>query len=129
MVECPWCHEEVEVNNGRCPACKNDIDAEAIVHEFDPEREEFIFKANAHLSVEDRIAHSFQCAKCKCDECLIKEVAMTGTGLSKLFDIEHHHFLAVSCTHCGFAEFYNPDILKGKKSGQLGTIMDILFGG
>ncbi|MCJ8010813.1 zinc ribbon domain-containing protein [Paenibacillus sp. KQZ6P-2] len=39
-----------------------------------------------------------------------------------------HHFLFVSCTHCGFVEIYNPDVLRGYKSGTLSTLMDILFG-
>lgn len=59
---------------------------------------------------------------------MTKELAMTGTGLSKLFDIQYNHYLFVSCTHCGYVEIYNSDVLNGKKSGQLGSIMDILFG-
>ncbi|RUS45598.1 zinc ribbon domain-containing protein [Cohnella sp. AR92] len=80
------------------------------------------------MSAEDMIIARFRCSKCQGEECETKEVAMTGTGLSKLFDIEHNHFLFVSCTNCGFVEVYNPDILNGYKSGRLGTVMDILFG-
>ncbi|MNP82947.1 hypothetical protein D3C76_1817380 [compost metagenome] len=53
---------------------------------------------------------------------------MTGTGLSKLLDIQHHHYLFVSCTDCGFVEVYDPNILRGKKSGEPGTSPDIFFG-
>lgn len=53
---------------------------------------------------------------------------MTGTGLSKIFDIQYNHYLFVSCTQCGHVEVYNPDILRGKKSGELGTILDLFFG-
>jgi predicted nucleic-acid-binding Zn-ribbon protein len=52
---------------------------------------------------------------------------MTGTGLSKLLDIQHDHYLFVSCSRCGYVEVYNPRILNSNR-GQLGTIMDILFG-
>ncbi|MBB3129598.1 putative nucleic-acid-binding Zn-ribbon protein [Paenibacillus rhizosphaerae] len=52
---------------------------------------------------------------------------MTGTGLSKMFEIQHIHYLFVSCKHCGNVEVFNPDILEGKNKGQLGTILDILF--
>ncbi|MCM3718050.1 zinc ribbon domain-containing protein [Fictibacillus phosphorivorans] len=52
---------------------------------------------------------------------------MTGSGLSKLLDIQHNHFLFVSCMNCGYVEVYNPDVLEGKK-GQLSSILDILFG-
>jgi predicted nucleic-acid-binding Zn-ribbon protein len=50
-----------------------------------------------------------------------------GTGLSKLFDIQHNHFLFISCDYCGFVEIYDPDVLSWKKAGSIGTIMDILF--
>nr|WP_248930894.1 zinc ribbon domain-containing protein [Paenibacillus hamazuiensis] len=72
--------------------------------------------------------NKFRCSKCNHNECLTKEVSMSGTGLSKIFDIEYNHFLFVSCTNCGFVEVYNPDVLRGHTSGRLGTIMDLLFG-
>lgn len=80
------------------------------------------------MGIEEAIQEKFKCSKCGGTSCLTKEVAMTGTGLSKLFDIQHNHFLFVSCENCGFVEVYNPAILEGKSRGQLGTILDILFG-
>lgn len=77
--------------------------------------------------VEQEIQSKFKCVKCAHTSCLTKEVAMTGTGLSKMFDIQHNHFLFVSCQHCGYVEVYNPSILEEKK-GQLGSILDIFFG-
>ncbi|OCT14542.1 hypothetical protein A8709_27155 [Paenibacillus pectinilyticus] len=74
------------------------------------------------------MANQFTCTKCKHKACRVKEVAMTGTGLSKILDIQHHHFLFVSCLHCGYVEIFDPDVLTSKKAGQLGTIIDILFG-
>lgn len=80
------------------------------------------------MSIELVIQEKFKCTKCTGTSCFTKQVAMTGTGLSKLFDIQHNHFLFVSCSNCGYVEVYNPDVLSGKSTGQLGTIMDILFG-
>ncbi|MCQ6264303.1 zinc ribbon domain-containing protein [Fictibacillus sp. WQ 8-8] len=77
--------------------------------------------------VTDEIRSRFKCVKCQHDQCQTKELAMTGSGLSKLLDIQHNHYLFVSCENCGYVEVYNPSILEGKK-GQLGTIMDIFFG-
>nr|WP_072329795.1 MULTISPECIES: zinc ribbon domain-containing protein [unclassified Paenibacillus] len=74
------------------------------------------------------IENSFRCAKCRSEACIVKEVAMTGTGLSKLLDIQHHHYLFVSCAHCGSVEIYDPEVLRGQKPGELGTMLDILFG-
>ena len=85
-------------------------------------------KGGFHVpSVEDEIHSRFTCSKCGHTECLTKELAMTGTGLSKMFDIQHNYFLFVSCKHCGFTEVYNSNVLKGNR-GQLGNILDILFG-
>jgi predicted nucleic-acid-binding Zn-ribbon protein len=80
------------------------------------------------MNIESVIQDKYKCVKCNGTSCLIKEVAMTGTGLSKMFDIQHNHFLFVSCENCGYVEVYNPRILEGKSRGQLGTIMDVLFG-
>lgn len=78
-------------------------------------------------SVEEKVREKFKCHKCGHDECSTKEVAMSGTGLSKMFDIQHNHFLFVSCQYCGFVEVYDPNILEGKK-GQLGSVLDVIFG-
>lgn len=80
------------------------------------------------MSVESSIQEKFKCVKCAHTSCSTKEVAMTGTGLSKMFDIQHNHFLFVSCNNCGYVEVYNPSILEGKR-GQLGSILDVIFGG
>jgi len=62
------------------------------------------------------------CIKCGCTDAVTKEVAMTGTGLSKMFDIQHNQFIVVYCKNCGYAEFYN------KKSSASSNILDLFFG-
>ncbi|MGP3787069.1 zinc ribbon domain-containing protein [Paenibacillus sp. 1A_MP2] len=47
-------------------------------------------------------------------DCNIKEVSMSGAGLSKMFDIQHNHYLFVACSSCGYVEVFDPDVLKGK---------------
>jgi uncharacterized protein len=78
-------------------------------------------------SLEEAITERFKCVKCGCRSCVVKEVAMTGTGLSKLMDIQHMHYLFVSCLECGFVEVYDPSVLRGHEAGRLGTILDTLF--
>lgn len=80
------------------------------------------------MKLEETIRERFKCSKCGGSSCRVKEVAMTGTGISKILDIQHNHFLFVSCENCGYVEIYNPSILEGKSRGQLGTVLDILFG-
>nr|WP_213644472.1 zinc ribbon domain-containing protein [Paenibacillus lautus] len=33
----------------------------------------------------------------------------------------------VSCNRCGFVEVFNPDVLRGHKTGVLGTLLDIIW--
>ncbi|GAB6988206.1 zinc ribbon domain-containing protein [Paenibacillus pini] len=80
------------------------------------------------MSVQDAMEERFVCAKCSTKLCDIREISMTGAGISKMFDIQHIHYLFVSCKHCGYVEIFNPDILESKKNGQLSTVLDILFG-
>lgn len=77
------------------------------------------------MELEEQFAGRFACPKCKQKGAEVKRVATTGAGISKLLDIQHNQFLAVSCRNCGFTEFYNPSMLEGNRT--LGTVLDILF--
>jgi predicted nucleic-acid-binding Zn-ribbon protein len=46
------------------------------------------------------------CPKCGFEEAEIDKIATTGTGLSKLFDLQNRTFHVVACTNCGYTEFY-----------------------
>ena len=63
------------------------------------------------------------CLKCGSKEAGQKEVAMTGTGLSKIFDIQHNTFIVIFCKNCGYSELYN------KRSSRTSNILDLFFGG
>ena len=62
------------------------------------------------------------CMKCGSTDAAKKEVAMTGTGLSKMFDVQHNQFIVVYCKNCGYSEFYN------KQSSKGSNILDLFFG-
>ncbi|GAA0431439.1 zinc ribbon domain-containing protein [Lentibacillus halophilus] len=62
------------------------------------------------------------CVKCGSADAEQKEVAMSGTGLSKMFDVQNNQFLVVSCKNCGYTEFYN------KNSSTASNIFDFFFG-
>ncbi|MED1201748.1 zinc ribbon domain-containing protein [Heyndrickxia acidicola] len=63
------------------------------------------------------------CIKCGSRNAGQKDVAMTGTGLSKIFDVQHNQFTVVYCKNCGYSEFYN------KKSSGVSNVLDFFFGG
>ena len=79
------------------------------------------------MKIDEQLSERFVCGKCGSSGAVVKRIAATGTGLSKMFDIQHNTFIMASCQHCGFTEVYNPEILEGKHAG--GTILDLLFGG
>ncbi len=79
------------------------------------------------MSLEDQFALRFVCTKCESTGASTKRISTSGTGISKLLDIQHNQFIAVSCRNCGYTEVYNPEILEGKR--HLGSILDVLFGG
>lgn len=50
---------------------------------------------------------------------------MSGTGISRLFEVQLYRYAFASCTHCGFTEIFNLKILEGKDN--LGNVLEILF--
>ncbi len=75
--------------------------------------------------VENLLAQEFVCARCKHEGANVERLAMSGTGLSRLLEIQAHRYAFVSCTNCGYTEVYNLRTLKGKDN--LGTLLEILF--
>ncbi|MGM0448298.1 MAG: zinc ribbon domain-containing protein [Methanobacteriota archaeon] len=53
------------------------------------------------------------CPKCGGTETETDEIATSGTGLTKMFDVQNRKFLVVSCAECGYSELY-----KGQSSGN-----------
>jgi len=60
------------------------------------------------------------CPKCGNTETEIDEISTTGSGLSKMLDIQNRRFHVVSCTNCGYSELY-----KGQSSGDM---IDLFLG-
>ena len=61
---------------------------------------------------------TWQCPKCENPDFDTDEVAMTGSGLSKIFDVQNRKFTAVTCTRCSYTELYRAD------SSTLGNVFD-----
>ncbi|SFR39826.1 MULTISPECIES: zinc ribbon domain-containing protein [Halorubrum] len=53
------------------------------------------------------------CPKCGGTETETDEIATSGTGLTKMFDVQNRKFVVVSCAECGYSELY-----KGQSSGN-----------
>lgn len=76
-------------------------------------------------SVEERLSQAFVCTKCDNRGAHVEQLSMSGTGISRLFEVQPYRYAFVSCTNCGYTEVYNLSTLQGKD--DLGTILEIIF--
>jgi predicted nucleic-acid-binding Zn-ribbon protein len=75
--------------------------------------------------IESLIEANFKCPKCGHQGAQVERLAMAGTGLSRLFEIQHHRYAFSSCLNCGYSEVYNLRILEGQDN--VGSILEVLF--
>lgn len=61
----------------------------------------------------------WSCPKCGNRTYETDEIRTTGSGLSKIFDVQNRAFTTVSCTRCRFTELYKTE------SSTLGNIFDL----
>lgn len=75
--------------------------------------------------VDELLAQEFVCARCGHQGAEVERLAMSGTGLSRLLEIQPYRYAFVSCANCGYTEVYNLRTLEGKDN--VGTFLEILF--
>lgn len=75
--------------------------------------------------VEQLLAEEFSCRRCGNQGAHVERLAMSGTGLSRLFEVQAYRYAFVSCANCSYTEVYNLRILEGKDN--VGTLLEILF--
>ncbi len=76
-------------------------------------------------TIEEELAEAFVCGKCDQQGAEVQRLSMSGTGVSRLFDIQPYRYAFVSCANCGYTEVFNLKTLAGKD--DLGLFLDILF--
>jgi predicted nucleic-acid-binding Zn-ribbon protein len=76
-------------------------------------------------NVEQSLSESFRCPKCESHGAHVERLSMSGTGLSRLLEVQAYRYAFASCHTCGYTEVYNLKTLEGKDN--LGTILEILF--
>ena len=59
--------------------------------------------------------------KCGNRQADIDKIRTTGSGFTKYFNIQNRRFTAVSCTRCGYTEFY-----KGRPASGGSNVLDFL---
>jgi hypothetical protein len=61
----------------------------------------------------------YKCPKCGHDECETDSIRVTGSFISKIFDIQSRKFATVTCKQCKYTEIYKADV------STLGNIFDL----
>lgn len=62
----------------------------------------------------------WECLKCGSTHYDTDDVRMTGSGLSRFFNVQNRKFTAVTCDNCSYTEFYRGE------SSMLGNIIDFI---
>ena len=76
-------------------------------------------------NIDSILAQKFACSHCGQHGAHVERLAMSGTGISRLLEIQAYRYAFVSCNNCGFTEVYNLKTLEGKD--DLGTFLEVLF--
>ena len=76
-------------------------------------------------TTEEQLSSAFRCPKCDQRGANVQKLAMSGTGLSRLLEIQPYRYVFASCHNCGYTEVYNLTTLQGKDN--LGDLLDIIF--
>mgnify|MGYP006307936315 FL=1 len=74
---------------------------------------------------DDALAREFVCDRCGERGAHVERLTMSGTGLSRLFEVQPYRYAFVSCNNCGFTDVFDLQTLEGKDN--LGTFLEILF--
>lgn len=76
-------------------------------------------------TTEDLLSREFVCSRCNQQGAHVERLSMSGTGISRLFEVQPYRYAFVSCQNCGYTEVFNLRMLEGKD--DLGTFIDVLF--
>jgi len=74
---------------------------------------------------EKLLAEEFVCRHCGKSGAMVERLAMSGTGITRLLEIQPYRYAFVSCRNCGYTEVFNLKTLEGRDN--LGTFLEILF--
>ena len=77
------------------------------------------------MSIDEALAQEFVCDRCGEQGAHVERLSMSGTGLSRLFEVQAYRYAFVSCDNCGYTEVYDLRTLEGKD--DLGTFLEVLF--
>jgi hypothetical protein len=114
-VYCPECGTKASADWSFCRGC------EASLADVEPTDEGLIVRNDGEdVDLSPFVDEETGCPKCGHTEAEVDDVATTGAGLSRLLDVQNRRFKAVSCTRCGYTEFY-----RGRRPSE---VLDLFIG-
>ena len=96
FVYCSSCGAKASTSWSFCRSCQSSLD------DAQPP-EDGLSRVGADETLE---TDAFGCPKRGHEDAEVDEIATTGMGLTKLFDVQNRRFKVVSCANCGYSEFY-----------------------
>lgn len=108
FVSCPSCGSKAAASWSFCRSCQSSLD-DARPVERGPRG------MDGALDIGET-----GCPKCGHEEAEVDEIATTGSGLSRLFDVQTRRFRVVTCSNCGYSEFY--------RGGDADVLVDLFLG-
>jgi len=100
-VYCPECGTRASADWAFCRRC------EASLSRAEPADEDLIVRNDGEsVDLSAVVEAGDGCPKCGHPDAAVEDVATTGDGFARLLDLENRRFRAVSCTRCGYTEFY-----------------------
>lgn len=76
-------------------------------------------------TTQEQLSAAFHRPKCDQHGAQVEKLSMSGTGISRLLEIQPYRYVFASCRNCGYTEIYNLTTLEGKD--DLGDLLDIIF--
>lgn len=114
-VYCPECGTEASADWTFCRNC------EASLSDAEPAAGRLVVRNDGeNVDLSDLVEEETGCPKCGHTEADLDDIATTGAGLTRLLDVQNRRYRAVSCTRCGYTEFY-----KGRRPNEA---LDLFIG-
>lgn len=68
----------------------------------------------------EALQNRFVCAKCHSHSCVAEDVTLASGPLSRMLPVGATRFIALSCSLCGYTEFFNLAVIAHEEEPALG---------
>lgn len=114
-VYCPECGAKASADWSFCRRCEASLDGAEPA-----DRKLTVGDDGEEVDLSEFVDQETGCPKCGHTDAEVDDIATTGDGMSRLFDVQNRRYKAVSCTRYGYTEFY-----KGRRPNE---VIDLFIG-